>query len=65
MWTDDPVRDAERYIDQQEEWLARRPICSDCGEYIQDDHYYSMNDEPICPTCMENHYRKEIEDYID
>ena len=44
MWfmSDDPARDAERYIDAREIRLARRPICHCCGENIQEEralHY--------------------------
>lgn len=49
---------------KQEAWPARRPVCADCDQPIQDDHYFDINGEAICPDCMEGNYRKEIGDYI-
>lgn len=60
--TDDPERDFERWDREQAEWLASRPICANCGRPIQDDHYYQIGDEPICPRCLEDDYRVEIEE---
>lgn len=65
MWTDDPVADFERYDREQSEALKKLPICTDCGEPIQDEHYYLICDEPICPECLDNNYKKRTEDYIE
>lgn len=62
-YSDDPVRDYDRYCAEQERAIARLPICVDCDEPIQDDHYYEINDEVICPDCMESNYRKEVDDF--
>lgn len=63
--TDDPIRDFMNHEAEQEAWLAKRPVCADCDEPIQDDHYFDINGESICPDCMEGNYRKEIGDYIE
>ena len=63
--TDDPLADFARHEAEQEAWLAKRPVCADCDEPIQDDHYFDINGEAICPDCMEGNYRKEIGDYIE
>lgn len=57
--TDDPVKDYERWDAMREEWLANRPICTNCGEHIQDEWCYSTwaNNELICQECA-----KEIDD---
>ncbi len=55
----------EAHERQKEAWLAKRPVCADCDEPIQDDHYFDINGEAICPDCMEGNYRKEIGDYIE
>lgn len=62
--TDNPISDFNRWDAEQESWLAERPVCADCDEPIQDDHYFDINGEAICPDCMEGNYRKEIGDYI-
>ena len=46
---------------RQDAWLTRRPECDHCGHHIQYDHYYYINDTVICPDCMENHFRQEID----
>lgn len=48
---------------EEEEWLAKRPKCSDCGEPIQDEYCYLINDELICPECLKYNYRKNTEDF--
>ena len=64
-WTDDPVRDAERYEAEQEESLKRLPVCCECGEPIQTDECYEFNDELICPDCLRDNHKKWTEDYME
>lgn len=47
---------------QHEAWLARRPVCVDCDEHIQDDHCFEFNGEYICPRCLEDLHRKDADD---
>lgn len=49
---------------EQERKLDRLPKCSECGEAIQSEHYYEINDEPICPECMDENHRKWVDDYV-
>ena len=65
MYTDDPIRDFERYDQKQEEALDKLPRCSICDRQIQDDYLYVINDELICEKCLERDYRKETDDYIE
>lgn len=62
MWTDDPVRDAIRHDREQQRKLDRLPKCDICGEPIQDTHYYLIDGEAVCPDCLNDNYRIEIED---
>lgn len=55
----------ERHERKQEKWLAERPVCYYCDNPIQDGHYYDINDEVICPDCMESHFRKEVDDFYE
>ena len=59
--TDDPVKDFDRHDRAQSKRLAELPECSICGNPIQDDHYYEINDENICPECLDDHFRKEVD----
>lgn len=56
--SDDPVRDAERYMMAQDIWLARLPKCDCCDKHIQDDqafHYVTSKvDIWICLGCVED-----------
>jgi len=56
-FTDDPVRDMERYMEEGEAWLRSRPVCSCCEEHIQEDSYYDINDLIICEECLDSFRR--------
>ncbi len=67
-YTDDPIRDYERYSADQERWLKRRPVCRKCGHHIQESEAYYTDKGWICEHCAdESCYdgnRVEVEDYI-
>ena len=52
--------DAER-----ESALARYPVCEWCSKTIQDDYFYIINDETICEECLNQHFRRSVDDYIE
>lgn len=54
-YTDDPIRDYDNYYEDLERKLEELPICSECGEHIQDDMCYEINGEYICDECMDMH----------
>lgn len=54
----------EQHEARQQRELASLPVCADCGEPVQDDHFYLINDEVICPRCLEAGYRKEVDDFV-
>lgn len=47
---------------EQERKLAELPVCDICDNPIQDDHYYLINGDNVCPDCLDNHFRKDIEE---
>ncbi len=55
----------EAHEREQEQALEKLPVCGICGEPIQDEHLYLINDEFICPACLESDFRKNTEDFID
>lgn len=63
IWTDDPVRDAERYFLDWELKLERLPLCCICGDPIQDEKALYLNDEWICDSCVDDNRRWVEEDY--
>ncbi len=64
-FTDDPVRDAERYMADQERELQKLPRCCECDEPIQTEECYEINDELICPECLQKNHRKWTEDFCE
>ena len=73
IWTDDPVSDAVGYFqeldDERERAIACLPVCSCCGEPIEDDDLYDFDGELVCEECLpvylaDNHKHK-VTEYID
>lgn len=64
FFTDDPVKDYDRYAEEQDKQLQKLPKCSICDEHIQDDYFYEINDEVVCEECIKDNFRKNVEDYI-
>lgn len=64
FFTDDPIRDHLRYEAEITRELTRRPICFNCGEHIQSETFYEINNRIVCPDCLESDYARSVEDYI-
>lgn len=65
FYTDDPIRDAERYAVEQERWLKKLPICCKCKERIQDDTCFDIHDEIYCERCMRKSFERWTEDFME
>lgn len=63
--TDDPVADFLAHDAERQRRLRRRPRCCECGEHIQDEYAYCINDEWICEACLNGHYRQSVEDFVE
>lgn len=63
--TDDPAADFDRFDAEQQKELEKCPKCSMCDEYIQDDYFYEINDEVVCEECINQNFRKLVEDYVE
>ena len=50
---------------EEKEWRSKLPECSECGEKITDEDCYEINDELICPECIEANHKKRTENYMD
>lgn len=61
--TGDPLADFDRWDAEQTAKLKKLPKCAECDEPIQDDCYYEINGEPVCKECLNENYRKRVEDY--
>ena len=63
--TDDPLADFDRWDAEQQATLNKLPKCAECGEPIQDDYCYEINDECVCPDCLDYNHKHWVEDYIE
>ena len=63
-FTDDPVADAERHMRALDAQLEKHPRCAECGHHIQDDECYEINEQLICPKCLNRNYKRWTDDYI-
>lgn len=57
----DPLDDFDRLDRAQASSLAERPVCDICDQPIQDDHFYLINGDNVCPGCLEDQFRKEVD----
>lgn len=53
-----------RHDAEQQRQLQKLPVCTYCGEPVQDDYLYLINDEIMCMDCLNDHFRKDVEDYV-
>lgn len=64
MFTDDPVRDAERHAAGQDEELAHCPKCARCGYEIQDEKLFDIDGDLYHISCAEEEFEKYTEEYM-
>lgn len=57
----DPEDDFNRLDREQAKRLSELPACDICDQPIQDEHYYLINGDNVCISCLNDHFRKEIE----
>lgn len=62
MFSSDPVIDYLHHEMVQEQKLARLPVCSVCGNHIQDDYALFLWGEWICQKCVEEN-QAYVDDY--
>lgn len=63
--TGDPLDDFNRLDREQAEYLESLPVCERCGEPIQDEYLYLINDEFVCQECLDRDFKKETDDYTE
>ena len=64
-YSDDPSRDFDRWNADQEAELSKLPVCSECGQPIQSEDCFEINDELICEQCLHDNHKKRVEDYVE
>lgn len=61
--TDNPVRDAERYYEEQEkQWDAenRTKRCEVCGRPCAKEKHFEFDDVIVCEDCLSEAFRRLI-----
>lgn len=65
MISDDPLRDFDRYDALMADKEAKLPQCEKCGEPIDDDVYFEIDNEILCEKCMHEMYARSTEDFLN
>ena len=63
FYSDDPVRDAERYDRYQAQREREYPCCEYCGTRMTEGQYFDINGDIICLDCLKENYGKKVENY--
>lgn len=64
FYSDDPVRDFDRYDMAMAQREARLPQCEECGKTIHDDMFFEIDGEIHCENCMRDRYGRSTEDWL-
>lgn len=64
-YSDDPVRDAERYAEAMDRRREDLPVCSDCGDAIQDEYCHQVHGKVICDRCQRTNYRVRTRSLVE
>lgn len=62
MWTDDPVRDWDRYCEAQEREAEKYPACQKCGATLYSD-VYTIDNKVLCDDCTFDLYAEDADVY--
>jgi formylmethanofuran dehydrogenase subunit E len=53
----------KQYDAEQQEQLDKLPKCEHCEEPIQSNYYFEIEGAIICEDCLNDNFRKDVEDY--
>lgn len=63
--SDDPLKDFQRYDALMAAREAQLPVCEKCGEPVDDDIYFEIDNEILCEKCMHDLYARSTEDWLN
>lgn len=63
-YSDNPVRDYDRFDAEQERAMQKYPECACCGKRITDDFLFYIEGDIYCEECMEDEFRRPVDDFI-
>lgn len=61
IYSDNPVADWNRKLEDEEDYVNKLPICEICGQHITDEEAFCIDDSWYCISCFEYEFKKEIE----
>lgn len=67
FYSDDPVRDFDKYDAYTARLIARLPKCENkrCRHReIQEEMFFEIEGEILCENCMRDRYGRSTEDYL-
>lgn len=64
-WVPDYAELHDRYEAEQQRQLDKLPKCEYCGKPIGDDYLYDLDTTIICELCLNTHFRKPVDDYVE
>lgn len=65
LWTDNPIRDYDRYCAEQEREMEKYPVCCCCDKSITDDFLFYIEGDIYCEECMKDEFRRPTDDFIE
>lgn len=65
FYSDDPVRDFERWDAEQSEWLEKLPKCAHCDHAIQDERLMSIDGELYHIDCAIEAFSEWTENHME
>ena len=65
FYTDNPIRDFERYDRRQQQWLDSLPVCEHCNEPIQDEDLMDIDGTLYHLECAEREFKKSTWGYVE
>lgn len=49
--------------DEMEAELEKLPVCSHCGDPIQEEYYFEIDGEMYCEDCMNDLFKRYTDSY--
>ena len=63
FYSDDPLRDFDRYDMAMASKEAKLPVCDKCGTRINED-FFNIGGDILCENCVHDEYGQSLEDYL-
>ena len=63
FYSDDPVRDFDRYDAMMAQQEARLPKCEKCGD-VCPESFFEIDGELLCEECMRDRFERSTDDYL-